>query len=525
MDKWLANNTAAKVIALAVAVLLWAMVHVDTDAPTITRTTQGNQTITNLAIEPYGFNDEKYVLQSITPQRVSVEISGQRSQMTSLLTSSEYQVKMDLSKISEPGQYTVPLEFDPPGGVELLSIEPSRVTITVEEKVTQEFDAVILTTGVPAEGFTELDPVFAEGNKVQVTLPASEMKQVQKIQGEMSVEGSNESVSGRVKLVAYANNGAVLDHAVIVPSSIKVQIPISSNVSSKTLPLNISYSGSLPNGLVLSGVQAETDQVKLYGPDSVLEGLDSFPPITVDLSKITKEGTSTFTKSLSAPTGVDRIEPSSIDYTVTVVPYEQKVIENVPITLTGQKEDMEVTITDPASKRMNVTVVGASERLSDITAEDINLTADISDLQAGTHHIQLDVILPDYIEMKDSSPLSITVEIASAAEETEPPAPETTSPEVDTPPDTQTPNQSGETTDPPNTDPAPPDTPANNNSVPNDNEINTEQPESTEDEKPAEGETTDPGQTQPSEGSGQDGEETPPEPGSESGGTGETEAP
>lgn len=430
MDKWLANNTAAKIIALAVALILWAMVHVDTDAPTITRNSQGDQTtITNLSIKPYGFDNEKYVLKSVSPQQVSISVAGQRSLLTSLPSATEYEVKMDLSSISEPGKYEVPLQFDPPAGVELLSIQPSKVTVTVEEKVTQEFQAVVLTTGVPADGFTELDPVFEDGNTVKVTLPASEMKQVQKIQGEMSVDGSNGNVSGRVKLVAYSNNGEVLDDAEIVPSSLKVQIPISSNVSSKTLPLNVSYSGRLPDGLVLSGVQAAAKEVKLYGAAGALKTMDAFPPVTLDLSRITAEGTTRYTETLTAPSGVQRVEPSSVQYTVTVVPYKERVISEVPIQLSGQANGMKATITDPSSGRMNITIVGAPNLLSAVTASEIGLTADLTGLAAGTHKVQLKVTLPDYIEIPEgASPPSITVEITgsgSGGETQTPPATET----------------------------------------------------------------------------------------------------
>ncbi|OWA33152.1 hypothetical protein B9G55_23655 [Saccharibacillus sp. O16] len=441
MDKWLANNTAAKIIALAVALILWAMVHVDTDAPTITRSSQGDQTtITNLSIKPYGFDDQKYVLKSVSPQQVSISVAGQRSLLTSLPSASEYEVKMDLSSINEPGKYEVPLQFDPPAGVELLSIQPSKVTVTVEEKVTQEFQAVVLTTGVPADGFTELDPIFEDGNTVKVTLPESEMKQVQKIQGELSVDGANGNVSGRIKLVAYSNNGEVLDDAVIEPSSLKVQIPLSSNVSSKTLPLTVSYEGKLPEGLVLSGVQAGVKEVKLYGASGMLKDVDSFPPVKLDLSQIKAEGTTRYNETLTAPEGVQRVEPSSVQYTVTVVPYKEKVIANVPITLTGQTNGLKAQVTDPESGKMDVTVVGAPNLLSDVTAADVALTADLTGLGVGTHNIQLKVSLPDYIGTAGTSPPSVTVEVTSADSSAgDPAAPPTTETQPQTQPETQKP--------------------------------------------------------------------------------------
>ena len=518
MDKWLANNTAAKIIALAVALILWAMVHVDTNAPTITRSSQGDQTtITNLSIQTYGFDDKKYVLKSVNPQQVSVSIAGQRSLLTSLPSSSEYEVKMDLSSIREPGKYEVPLQFDPPAGVELLSIQPSKVTVTVEEKVTQDFQAVVLTTGIPAEGFTELDPIFEDGNTVQVTLPASEMKQVQKIQGEMSVEGANGNVSGRIKLVAYSNSGEVFDDAVIEPSSLKVQIPISSNVSSKTLPLNVNYSGTLPEGLVLSGVEAGAKEVTLYGAAGALKTVDSFPSVTLDLSRIKAEGTTRYKETLTAPDGVQRIEPSSVQYTVTVVPYKEKVISNVPITLTGQANGQKATITDPQSGQMDVTIVGAPNLLSSVTAADVSLTADLSGLREGSHKVELKVKLPDYIKTAGSLTPSVTVEITSTGSDGE----TVTPPTIETQPDNQSSNpetENGESgTEPPADNgsadvPKDTDVPASGNG-----ETEPTQPGTTEENPPASN-TTNPDSTHSEEEGKQHGEPPASDTGGSSGG-------
>ncbi|MCQ4088663.1 CdaR family protein [Saccharibacillus sp. JS10] len=448
MDKWLANNTAAKIIALAVALILWAMVHVDTDTPTITRSSQGDHTtIANVGIEPYGFDQDKYVLKTVSPKQVNVNVSGQVSQLTSLPSSSEYQVKMDLSNIEKPGQYTVPLKFDPPPGVSLLSIEPSKVTITVEEKVTKSFDAVVLTTGVPAEGFTKLDPIFEEGNTVQVTLPESEMEQVQKIQGEISVEGSNGDVAGRIKLVAYSQNGKVLDDAVIEPSSLRVQIPISSsdNVSSKTLPLNISYSGDLPDGMIVSDVQASAQKVTLYGSSEVLDQLSSFPPVTLNLDRVTAEGETTYTESLSPPEGIDRIVPASVNYKVTIVPYQKKTIADIPITLAGLANGSEATITNPQSGKMDITIVGASSLLDQVTADDIRLTADLTGLKAGAQDVKLKVDLPNYIRIEDNTSPTIKVQITGGESETGTQPPEENNPEVNPSSGTDTPSNGGNT--------------------------------------------------------------------------------
>lgn len=76
MDKWIKNNTASKLIALAVSILLWAMVHMDSGTPAPPTTFYDTKIIEGVKIQTYGFDDGEYALTGIDQDRVNLEVRG-----------------------------------------------------------------------------------------------------------------------------------------------------------------------------------------------------------------------------------------------------------------------------------------------------------------------------------------------------------------------------------------------------------------------------------------------------------------
>lgn len=107
MDKWFNNNNFAKVLALAVSLLLWFMIHLDEvpTTPTITTGTSSHVVERTVAIQPYGLDSSAYVLTSLSTDEVRLEIKGQRSRLTSIFTNDDYKVLVDLSGVKDGSQH------------------------------------------------------------------------------------------------------------------------------------------------------------------------------------------------------------------------------------------------------------------------------------------------------------------------------------------------------------------------------------------------------------------------------------
>ena len=84
-------------------------------------------------------------------------------------------MKLDLSNVKEPGTHTLPLTPSIPSGVEMVSMEPSVVTVTVEARVSKSVTVSIGTKGELCKDYRAGTPVLIDPRQVTVTLPESSM--------------------------------------------------------------------------------------------------------------------------------------------------------------------------------------------------------------------------------------------------------------------------------------------------------------------------------------------------------------
>ncbi|MDR9856976.1 CdaR family protein [Paenibacillus sp. VCA1] len=408
MNKWINNNNFAKVLALAVSVLLWSMVHWNNDTPTPTAKID-TRIIENVKVQPFGLDEKKYILSAMDTDRVRIEIKGKKMDLLSAF-SDEYKIKLDLTH-AKVGTSTLPLSVDLPKGLELVNIQPASVTVNIEERNTATFPVTIVTKGTPAEGYI-LGKITPQPATVKVTLPESELREVAKVQGTISIDGEDSTMKEkRVKLAAYDKQGKEIEGAVLEPSSVTAEIVISPPY--KEVPIELQYTGKLPDGLVISKAQPSVTKVKLYGPQDELSGVKSYSNISVDLSQITGAGTIVLPVDLTPPPGFEKIEPSSLQVEITTVSHSQRVIDAIPITIKKDNQSgLTADIINPSSKTMSLALTGAPGLLNSLTKDDIQLIASIDGLSPGVHDVTLQVILPRYISRADpGTPLTATVEI------------------------------------------------------------------------------------------------------------------
>ncbi|GAB6927364.1 hypothetical protein JCM10914A_13470 [Paenibacillus sp. JCM 10914] len=408
MDKWIKNNTASKLIALAVSILLWAIVHMDSGVPTPPTTVYDTRIIEGIMIQPQGFDDSEYALTGIDNDRANIEVRGKKSNI--MFLTNEYKVRLDLSSVKGPGTHTLPLAASVPNGVELISMEPSTVTVTVEERVSESVTVSIGTKGEPAENYRAGTPVLIDPRQVTVTLPESSMERLGQVKGNVELNGAKENITEkRVKLVAYDKEGVVMEDAVIEPAAVAVEVPI--EPAFVTLPLEIRYSGRLPEGLVLSKVDQKVKEVKLFGSPEALAGAETYMEAEFNLAEVGSSGTTVLTTDLTPPEGFEKIEPSSVSIEVTAVSHGERVVSGIPITLNGVPAGLEGTITDPKEQSIALTLTGAPDLLNSLDPADIGVEASAAGLKAGIHEIPLQITLPNFINRVDRERIMVKVEL------------------------------------------------------------------------------------------------------------------
>lgn len=412
MDKWMNNNNFNKILALVFGIILFTMVHVDTAPSGQTTVDIKTKTIENVKIEVTGLNEDKYVLEPLAVDSVSMEIAGKNSDI-SFQFSDDYKVMLDLSKV-EPGDTTLPLYYKLPKGVSLVRMNPKEVTVHIELRNSKSFPITLVTKGKPAEGYQIGTPVIQPTDTVKVTLADNELSKVAKIQGTIELNGENETYQDKkLKLYAYDNNGNELKNAVLEPSTVSVELPIT--LPFKSVPLEIGFTGELPNSLVLSKVTPDQQSVVVYGNETALAALSSYEA-TINLSAITSAGTKQVKVDLIPPNGTEKIMPQSVNVAVTTSEVAERTIDDVPIKLQGVGDNLDGSIVTPASKAISLTLTGAPTLLDQLDKSDISVVADSTSLSAGSHEVSLRVSLPKFIALANSSvPLTATVQLQALA--------------------------------------------------------------------------------------------------------------
>jgi len=419
MDKWMKNNNFNKILALAIGVILWTMVHIDSAPASQSTANMASKIIENVQIEISGFDEDKYVL-TRDADSVRMEVGG-RSNDIKFAFSDDYKVTLDLSN-AQPGTSRIRLTPSLPDGVSLISMTPEAVNVHIELRNTKSFPITVATKGEQAEGYQLGTPVIQPVGTAEVTLAASELSKVAKVQGLIELDGENATIKEKkLKLVAYDSAGNEVKDAVIEPSTVAVELPIT--LPFKNVPLDIGFTGQLPDSLVLSRVTPEIESIVIYGHKEQLEAITSYEAL-LDLSKIDAAGTRQIEVELPPPPGVEKIEPGKVLLTVSASEIAERSIEGIPVNLQGLGSGLEAKITNPASGAVILTLSGAPTLLDQLDQDQISVVADVSGLAAGSHDVSLLVSLPRFIALKNSGErLIVTVEIQPTATPTPLPSP------------------------------------------------------------------------------------------------------
>ncbi|WP_156922333.1 YbbR-like domain-containing protein [Cohnella thermotolerans] len=407
MDKWLSHPTAMKLIALVLGIILWAVVHFDDTQPSATvPSTLETKTINSLRVQAYGLNERSYVLESVEPQSVKLVVRGTRSDLLKASTD-DYSVRVDLSTVTE-GEHTLKLQAELPRGVDLVSMTPDSVKVTVEELQTKEFEVEIATKGTPAQGYKAGIPVLRPSNRVHVTLPSGELAKVERVGGTVSVEGASKTIKSKsVRLAAYDADGNVIEGAVLDPAVLEVDVPITNPY--KTVPLQFKLLGHMPAGLSIAYFKPDAEKVTIYGPQDVLDKIE-FVEADLQLNNLTKSGRVSI--KLQGLDSVTEYSPATVNVDIEVVLSQTRSIQGLPVTIEGLGEGLHAKITDPSTEKVDITVQGAPAMLDTLKPGDVDVVADLSGRGPGVYTVPIVVNSPRFIDQVGGNK-TITVEITS----------------------------------------------------------------------------------------------------------------
>ncbi|RHB49018.1 CdaR family protein [Exiguobacterium sp. AM39-5BH] len=420
IDQWLQHKWFLRVIALALAILLYFMV-----AETSSSTNSTNalpivgQSSMSLDVPVEVFFDEVQYVAYNVPEEMSVELQGPSSSLTMTKLVKDYQVFVDLTNLGT-GFHRVPVEARGFGGDVNVKLERDTVEIYIDRKQTIEVPVSVnllnkdqLPEG-KVIGDAEIEPAT-----VKVSGGASRIQNVQEITLNVDVANQSQTFTRELTPTILDANGNPLN-VTVEPNIISVTVPVYEQ--SAVFPIEAVTTGAIADDFRLVDTLLEETEVRVFAPQDVLDTIDTVKTEPIDLDEINQ--TSKVTAALNLPEGASSLETKQVEVQLLVRAVDEtrdatgqlteRVRLTVPVTVRGYDR---TNFTLQAPEVIGVTLSGKRSLLENITSNSVSVTLDLTGLPSGLHGVDIDYEVPKGVTVV--SPKTIDIELTSVDEQTE----------------------------------------------------------------------------------------------------------
>lgn len=283
-------------LSLFLAVVLWFYVVSDRNPLT--------EQVFSIPLQPRNLASELAV--EGLPGTVDIRVKGNRAQLAAL-GGADFRAQVDLTGVTQ-GQAGLPVEVISPTGVQISSVRPSRVEVTVDRLVEKQVTVLVNLKGNPAAGFVAGSPVL-EPAVVLAKGPSRWVEEVRQVAVTVDLEGVNDVVD----TVVSVSSG--LEKVNLIPGTVRVVVPVAA-LQRVPVAINPRFTGSPAPGYHVTRVTVAPENVNVLVDPEVTEAIGPVDTEPINLSGI--EASLTRQVKVLAPPGSKGIEPEQVEVTVHV---------------------------------------------------------------------------------------------------------------------------------------------------------------------------------------------------------------
>lgn len=407
----LTNNIGLKFLAVLIALVLWlAIVNVNDPEKTIT--------VSNIPISvtnESAITSRDMVYNVKSEQYLNITVSGKRS-IVSNLSAEDFRATASLKELSKVNSIPVDVTTKNASlGRKITIVKQSAQTILVDVENVEEkdfTDLVVEYTGKVADGYVAgLSSMSTD--EVIVKAPTSIIDKIKKVAVRCSLDGTNTNISKKCPVILYDKNDKEIKSDEIELSDKKIRVNVNV-LRAKQVPIstiNKDELGKPADGYVVDDVILSSDSITVYGSEESLDSIESLDiQDDIDVSDAKGDVTQNIDVTGKLPKGLS----VSGESTITV-----KVLIKKLITRTFEYDASEVSLNDLSSdldvqlvtKKVKVTLQGEEEVISQLTKDDIAISADLGKVKEGTTTVHVDVAVPDNTTLMNN----VTIKIKAKA--------------------------------------------------------------------------------------------------------------
>ncbi len=392
--KTLSKNLGFKILAVLFAFTLWLIVY-NIEDPTKTKTLTINVTVQNKeSLDNMG----KYYEVIEGTNKVTFSVTAARS-ILDKLDESDFIAVADMEQlaIDEDGvTASVPIVITCTANVNSNSVKLSSTTksmrVVLEDLMTKQFVVVANATGTVAEGYALGTVEVTAPNVLQVSGPKTIVQQIDAVVATIDVTGiTDQWTTYRVTPILFDKNGKEIDSTRLTLSDATVNVS-AEILNTKEVNIMVTPSGAPASGYMVTAIKSDPMTIQLKGDKAVLNSINSIqiPSELISLSGAQEDVTAVIDVSEYIPEGVTLVnaEDANVEITVEIGKIKTKSfsIHTEDVVVTGLKNG---TSLEFALSSVAVSISGLETDVNKLENTDITASLDVTDLDKGTHEVEL----------------------------------------------------------------------------------------------------------------------------------------
>lgn len=291
----LQHNLLVKILALAVAVVLWLYVMNDQN-PSI-------ESSYSVPVSMDGAPDG-YQMHA-ADDTVTIRVRGPRSLFVAA-DRGDFHAKLNFADYAE-GEKLYAVEASVPYGFELVSVSPDKIAVTLDRVVQKTFKVDLATGGSPASGLA-VDKITQADAAATVEGPRPLVERVTRITAHVNLGGQTQDFSVTAPLVAVSGDGREVAGLTVTPDQTEISVKFARGLSRKVVEIKVKARSDLPPQFKLESLAAEPGRIEIAGAEDVLKSITSIETEELSLSDVKKNETRR--AQLRLPEGVTVTDPN-----------------------------------------------------------------------------------------------------------------------------------------------------------------------------------------------------------------------
>ena len=335
------------------------------------------------------YNEELYVVEGL-PKNVDITLIGQRRHIFLAKQAPSRGVSVDLTRL-KPGNHKVKLEYSQRLSSLDYRLDPSEVTVTIYEKVSENKS---LTVDILHQDNLNkklyIDDVELDRSEVIVKGAQYKLDKVATVRALVDVDEITNPKAGEVTLkdvplVAYDENGKRVN-VEIVPSTVDAKVTITS--PHKEVPVKVIPTGKLAFGKAIESLDTNVSTVTVYGQKDAIDKIEELE-VEVDVKGLEKD--KKFNVTLKRPKGITDISSKTITVDVKVANSITKEFTVNTIEFRNLANGLSVQALSKDDTSVTISVSGSSSIVNDIDASAIIAYVDLDGYSPGEYEVEVKV--------------------------------------------------------------------------------------------------------------------------------------